>query len=340
MPLFASSLELAAHSVLLQPRRFLAALTATVAVVASAEAVQAIAPGDNAASLSMIYGGLVAFNLLLFFPPGTLTQPPLRLVGALAVNLVPLPLAPFLYGISPSLADAALIVAAGVSVLVRPFGAPFNGLALLLALNLLIPLVMGGAAALTPLGAVASVSGTVFAAVADAIVVLLLRTRAPDLERRLLRSELAGFLTDLSRLWRSGEIWPAPRLDARIALVRTLREELAPAIQGGVVALPADAMLEGVVRCAVGLRAEKARLSVAAETAIGRSLEALAEAARMDRPDAAARAIQGLREVALRPPVPGEPDPPARVLGLTLLLSDLAAAALPGSDAVKPPVLR
>ena len=86
-------------------------------------------------------------------------------------------------------------------MLARPLGAPLNGLALLVALNLLIPLVLGGASSLEPLGARAAVSGTIFAAAADAVAVLLLHARAPGFERRRLRMETAGLLVDLSLYW-------------------------------------------------------------------------------------------------------------------------------------------
>ena len=68
-----SRLGAAARSLLVQPRRFLGALTCTVAVVASAATMLALAPPGDASMLASIYGGLVAFNLLLFFPPGVLT---------------------------------------------------------------------------------------------------------------------------------------------------------------------------------------------------------------------------------------------------------------------------
>ena len=303
-------------------------------MVASAITVQALAPPGNAPMLAAIYGGLVAFNLLLFFPPGVLTGHWLRITAALLANVVPLPLAPLLYHVSPVLADAALVLAAGVSVLARPLGAPLNGFVLLVALNLLIPLVFGGALSFVPLGALAAVSGTIFAAIADAVAALLLRARAPGFERRLLRLELAGFLADLSQLWRSGELWPQPRLAARIARVRLLRDEVAADVSGGAALLPPDAMLEDVGRCAAALRAQvgmmqAGAMSAATEAAVTTSLAALADAARADRADRAHQAVEAMRQAALRRPGPGEPEPPPRILGLALLLSDLIEVAMP-----------
>jgi hypothetical protein len=289
---------------------------------------QALAPPGDASMLASIYGGLVVFNLLLFFPPGVLTARPVRIGAALLANVVPLPLAPLLYHISPFLADAALLLAAGISVLARPLGAPLNGLALLIALNLLIPLVLGGAASLIPLGALAAVIGTIFAAAADAVAARLLRARTPEFERRLLRMETAGFLADLSQLWRSGKIWPQPRLSSRIAQMRMLRDEVVPSAPGDAARLPPDVMLEGVGRCAAALRARTDTMSAATEAAVTTSLGALADAVRADRPDSAHQAIEALRQSVLRRPGPDEPEPPARVLGLALLLSDLIEAAM------------
>ncbi len=314
---------------LIQPRRFLGALTCTAASVASAITVRALAPPGNAPTLAAIYGGLVAFNLLLFFPPGMLTGRPLRIVAALLATAVPLPLAPALYRISPVLADAALALAAGISVLARPLGPPRSGFALLVALNLLIPLVLGGAPSLIPLGVLAAVIGTIFAAVADAIAARLLRARTPGFEQRLLQIELAGFLADLLQLWRAGESWPQPRLSARIAQVRALRDEVALDTLAGAATPPLDAMLEGVGRCAARLRAQASTMPAAAEAAVTTSLAALADAVQADRPDSARQAIEAMRQAALHRPGPGEPELPARMLGLALLLSDLMEAAMP-----------
>ncbi len=279
--------------------------------------------------LPPILGGLVTFNLLLFFPPGTLTRYPLRVPAALFASLVPLPLAPLLYQTSPVLADAALTLAAGISVLTRPFGAPLNGLMLLVALNLLIPLVMGAAPALVPLGALAAATGTIFAAAADAIVTVLLRARAPGFERRLLQAELAGFLADLAHAWRDGPVWPDPRLSARVQRMRTLREEVATEEPTGAATVPPDAMLEGVERSAGTLRKEIGATSPSLEAAIARLLDALAAAAQAGSADAARQAVAAIRAIALRRPGPGEPEPPSRVLGLALLLSDLVEAGMP-----------
>ncbi len=323
-----SRLGAAARSLLLQPRRFLGALTCTVAVVASAATMLALAPPGDPPMLVSIYGGLVAFNLLLFFPPGVLSDHPLRIIAALLANVAPLPLAPLLYQVSPFLADAALLLAAAISVLARPLGAPLNGLALLVALNLLIPLVLGGAPSLIPLGALAAVSGTIFATAADAVAARLLRARAPAFERRLLRMETAGFLADLSQLWRSDQIWPQPRLSSRIARIRMLRDEVVPGAPGDTATLPPDVMLEGVNRCAAALRMQTDTMSAATEAAVTTALGALADAVRADRPDSAHQAVEALRQAALCRPGPDEPEAPARMLGLALLLSDLIEAAM------------
>ncbi len=214
-------------------------------------------------------------------------------------------------------------------MLARPLGAPLNGLALLVALNLLIPLVLGGAPSLVPLGARAAVSGTIFAAAADVVAVLLLHARTPGFERRLLRMETAGFLADLLQLWRSGQVWPQPRLSARIAGVRMLRDEVAPGAPGAAATLPSDVMLEDVGRCAAALRAQRDAMSAATEAAVTTALAALADAARADSVDSAHRAIEAMRRAALGRPGPGEPEPPARMLGLALLLSDLIEVVMP-----------
>lgn len=324
-----SHFGIATRSLLVRPRRLLGALTCTAAVVASAITVQALAPRGDAPMLAAIYGGLAAFNLLLFFPPGMLIARPPRIIAALLVMVVPLPLSPLLYHVSPILADAALAVAAGVSVLARPLGAPASGFALLVALNLLTPLVLGGAPSLVPLGALAAVSGTIFAIVADAASAALRRAPAPAFEQRLLRVELAGFLADLSQLWHSGQIWPQPRLSARIARVRSLRDEIGSVVAPvGAAGLPPDAILEDIARCAAALRT-RANVSAATDAAVATSLATLAEAARADRADSAHQAVEAMRRAALHRPGPGEPEPPARMLGLALVLSDLIEAALP-----------
>ncbi len=318
---------LAARLRLVQPRRFLGALVCTLAVMASASTVPALARFGNTAFLSAMFGGVVAFNLLLFFPPGTLTARPLRIIGALPASAVPFALAPLLYHVSPALADAALLLAAAVSVLVRPLGPPVAGFALLIALNLLIPLVMGAALSLAPLGALAGVSGTIFAVAADVITARLLRAMPPGFERRLLRNELAGFFAELLELRQSGGIWPQPDLSARIARVRLLRDEIAPAAAS---AMPVDALLEDVGRCAARLGKGTAAMSAESEAAVARALAALAEATRAGRAGGAQAAIEDLRRAALRRPGPDEPEPPpARMLGLALLLSDLVEAAMP-----------
>jgi uncharacterized membrane protein YgaE (UPF0421/DUF939 family) len=303
-----------------------------MAVAGSAATVRILAPPSGASLLALVYGGVIAFNLILFFPPGTLAQSPLRTGAALLANVLPLPLAPLLYAISPALADACLILAASISVLARPLGPPLNGFALLTALNLLIPLVLGGGLELVPLGALAGVSGTAFAVMADALVTGLLWPRTRDLERWALRRELAGFSKDLSRLWPSGKISDDPGLTARIALVRRLREEVAPATGQGAATLPADLLLEGVVRCATELRGGPGTLSEATDVAVKNSLTALAEAMRSNSAGKAYQAIETLRQTSLRRPEPGEPIPPARMLGLALLLSDLIGAAMPRGD--------
>jgi len=319
---------LAARSALAQPRRLGGALVYTAAVVVSAETVQALAPPGNSAMLAPIFGGLVAFNLLLFFPPGTLAGHPLRVAAALLAFLVPLPLSPLLYQWSPALADAALVLAAGLSVLARPLGTLLNGLALLIALNLLIPLVMGGAPALAPLGALAAVVGTLLAAGADWVVAALRRARAPGFERRLLQAELAAFLADLARAWREGRVSPDPRIAARVERVRALREEVAPDGVEGVATLPPDAMLEAVERGVGALREQAGVMSPRVEAAVTRLLDALAAAARAGSPDAARQALAAIRAVAVSPPEPGELEPPPRVFGLALLLSDLVEAGI------------
>ena len=319
---------LAARSALLQPRRLGGAVVYTAAVVVSAGTVQALAPAGNSAMLSAILGGLVAFNLLLFFPPGTLAGHPLRVAAALLVFLVPLPLSPLLYQRSPALADAALVLAAGLSVLARPLGTPLNGFTLLIALNLLVPLILGGAPALAPLGALAAVVGTLIAAGADWVVAALRRARAPGFERRLLQAELAAFLADLARAWREGWVWPELRIAARVERVRALREDVAPDGAEGGAALPPDAMLEAVERCVGALRGQAGAMSPRVEAAVTRLLHALAAAARAGSPDAARQALAAIRAVAVSPAEPGEPEPPPRVFGLALLLSDLVEAGI------------
>ncbi len=141
--------------------------------------------------------------------------------------------------------------------------------------------------------------------------------------------ELASFLADLLQLWRSGESWPQPCLSARIARVRMLRDEIAPGGLGGAALPPLDAMLEGVGRCVAALRVQAGAMPAAADATVAASLAALADAIRADKAGSAGQAVEAVRQAALRRPGPGEPEPPARMLGLALLLSDLIEAAIP-----------
>jgi hypothetical protein len=316
---------------LLQPRRFLTALSATAGVGLSAALVQVLAPAGEAPLLPAMMGGLVAFNLLLFFPPGQLYAPWTRPLAGLAVSALPLPLAPLLYAVSPALADAALIAAAGASVLMRPRGVPVAQLSLLLALNLLIPLVLGGDRALVALGALAGVVGAPCAAAADAVVARLLRTRSPGFERRLLRVELARFLATLLHAWRDGSGQPEAWVDPVAGRLRLLRAELAPDLPAGG-ALPPDAMLPSIAHCAEALRQDS--LTPEAAAAVAGALEAVAQALRADAAGAARAAIAALHEAALRPQ--GTVLPPARMLGLALMLGDLVEQSM--SPIAAPPV--
>jgi hypothetical protein len=160
-------------------------------------------------------------------------------------------------------------------------------------------------------------------------VTALRRARAPGFERRLLQAELAGFLAELARAWREGRVWPDPRLAARVERVRALREDVAPDGSEGAAALPPDAMLEDVERCVGALRGQAEAMSPRVEAAVTRLLDALATAARTGSPDAARQALAAIRAIAVSPPEPGEPEPPCRVLGLALLLSDLVEAGIP-----------
>jgi hypothetical protein len=118
---------------------------------------------------------------------------------------------------------------------------------------------------------------------------------------------------------------PDPSIAERIGRIRMLRQDMTSSPSAmPASALPPDAMLEGVERCAGALRSEKPGIPAEIGKKIGRALERLAKAARAEDLAAAHREIEDIRTLVAA----GGAGRSGRVLGLALLLSDLVDAGL------------
>ena len=127
----------------LHPARLIAALVATALVAAVAVIVAACAHSLGIAGfmLPAVIGGIAALNAPLFFPPGALVGHSNRALKLLLANVIPMPVAVWLFHTSPALAGIAVTIAASAAMLCRASGPIAAAIALLTALNFLIPLV-------------------------------------------------------------------------------------------------------------------------------------------------------------------------------------------------------
>lgn len=324
---------------LLHPVRMLTALVGTAAVLASSGIVSALAwrLGLPVHFVPAILGGLLAFNTLLFFPPGALAAHPRRLAAVLAANVLPMPLAVLLYRADPVLADAALLAATAASVWLRPRGEPAGLLALIVALNVLIALVLGAGAYLVPLAAGAGAVASLIAFAADRLAAWLLRRYAPVSGPALLAAALAALFADLAESWTANAAWPAGRFAAHARRVQALSADLLlapapaalPPLWQGTAALPRN-LVEALSRYAGELHRDRGRLPPRLDKAVTETLAKLAASARAGSPGAARAAVEELRAAACAQPagLEGVADA-SRLLGLALLLSDLLETGAP-----------
>ena len=315
----------------LRPIRLLGAIISAAVVLAAGTATSmlpGIAGGD--VLLAGVVGGLMAFNTLLFFPPCGLALHPARFPPVLVVNVAPIPVVVLLYRVNPILADCVLFALAPGTVLARGRDATWGALATIGAINVLLPLLFGGAPGLAGLGAQAGVIGTIAAFLADAIATSLLRLAGLRTGARIVHGELARFVSDLAAAWRSRAPWPRARLWRHAERLQVLVAELSLAAQAArrsppwpEESLPPAILLDAISRSTEVLHGTPDLPSEQREQ-IGSALDSLASARAFAE---AGPAVESLRGLALASGPARDKPATTEFLGVALLLSDLSAAS-------------
>jgi hypothetical protein len=318
------------------PSRILAALVATLAVLVSSTVVWVVSArfGPAVPLIPAIIGGLFAFNTLLFFPPTTLASNPRRFVPVLAANLLPVPVTTLLYHVSPILADVLLVAVVGLSVLARPARETIRVVALIVAINTIVALVLGAGIYLVPVGIVAGVFATPIAFLADGAAATLLHRYGATSERPLLLAALSAFLAELARAWHSDADWPTHRLQEQARRIQTVWSDFLlgglppPAPQG--IAFQSHGLVEAIAISAGELHRYRADMRPDVRQILETTLTVLADSASTASVEPARAAVQAL-EAAARQPPSGQDNVRvlSRLLSLALLLSDLFAAEQP-----------
>lgn len=323
----------------LHPARLLAAATGTAAVAAASIVTERLAAGFGVgdAALAEIVGGIITLNVLLFFPPGSLGRHPLRFLPVLAANILPLVATAWLARNHPLVVQALLAVCAGAAALARPFGALAAAGATTVVMNVLIALIVGSGADFPTIAAVAALAGCGFGFAADAVAMPVLGRLATAIERRLLAMSAAAFLEEAARRWNEPGGWNGTWYEADAVRFAATAEDLA--FGAGGPTPPMLCLLIGSIgRSAGRLTAWRDARRAALPATIGDAFAALATAIR--RGAAGEAVVQQLRAAGLALPRTGDAEDhaAANVLGLALLLSELAQNVLhPTPLAAAPP---
>ncbi|MGH7117491.1 MAG: FUSC family protein [Acetobacteraceae bacterium] len=322
---------------LLHPARLIAAAVGATAVAMAGIATPVLAArlGAGPPTLAMVLGGIIALNVLLFFPPGALGRHPGRFVLVLASNIVPLLAVVWLARHQPVLAQLLLVLCAGGAALARPFGPIPAAAATTIVMNLLLALLLGSAARFPEIATVAVVIGCLAGFAADALAQIPFGGMARLAERALLAGATASFLEQAAWHWsRAGE-WGGAWLEAEAKRLAALAADLAPSAES-----PAPALLHHLI----GAIGRVGRRLVANRDALGTTLsarigETFANLAAAVRGGSAGQPVLGqLRSDALaRPRISALSEKAAvDVLGLWLLLDELVQSVLLRSPVISP----
>ncbi|MGH7067224.1 MAG: FUSC family protein, partial [Acetobacteraceae bacterium] len=310
---------------LLHPARLIAALIGTAGVGVAGIATLALAGrlGAGPPNLAMVTGGIIALNLLLFFPPGELGRHPQRFFLLFAVNIIPLLLAVWLARHQQILVQLLLVACAGGAALARPFGALPQGIATTIVLNVLLALLLGSAADFPTIAAIAAVVGCVAGFAADALAELPFGGIGTLAERGLLRDAAASFLEQAARRWRQKADWNAAWFDADATRLAAVADDMA-LVPGRPMPLVLRDLIAAIGRTGGKLAALRDALGAPLPVTIGETFATLAQAIRQRT--AASFILERLRLAALAAPGrgPGADRAASEALGLWLLLGELA----------------
>ncbi|MGH7103181.1 MAG: FUSC family protein [Acetobacteraceae bacterium] len=320
-------LEATMNRLLLQihPARLIVALIGTASVGISGVVTLALAGrvGVGPPTLAMVLGGIIALNVLLFFPPGELGRHPQRFFLLFATNIVPLLLAVWLTRHEPILVQLLLIACAGGAALARPFGALPQGIATTIVLNVLLALLLGSAADFPTIAAIAAAIGCVAGFVADALASVPFGGIGKRAERALLTGATASFLEQAARRWREKDGWRGSWFEADATRLAMAADDIA-LVPGSPMPFVLQHLIEAIGRAGGRLAALRDALGASLLVAIGETLAMLAEAIRQRT--AVTGILERLRSAALAAPGRGQGADRAasEALGLWLLLGELA----------------
>ncbi|MGH7158676.1 MAG: FUSC family protein [Acetobacteraceae bacterium] len=335
-------LDVAMNRLLLQihPARLVVALIGTASVGISGVVTLALAGriGIGPPTLAMVLGGIIALNVLLFFPPGELGRRPERFFLLFAANIVPLLLAVWLARHEQILVQLLLIACAGGAALARPFGALPQGVATTIVLNVLLALLLGSAAGFPTIAAIAAAIGCVAGLAADWLASVPFGGIGKRAERALLIGATASFLEQAARRWREKDAWRGNWFEADATRLAMAADDMA-LVPGSPMPLVLKHLIEAIGRAGSRLGALRDALGASLAAAIGETLAMLAEAIRQRTP--VTGNLERLRSAALAAPGrgPGADRAASEALGLWLLLGELAhhVADPAGSPPLIPP---
>ncbi len=316
---------------LLHPARLIAAAIGAAGVAAAAIATATLAArlGVGPPILATVLGGVLALNVLLFFPPGELGRHPKRFFPVLAANIAPLLVAIWLARHQPILVQLLLVACAGGAALARPFGALPTATATTIVINVLLALLLGSAASFPTIACLAATIGCLAGFAADALAQIPFGGIGKLADRALLAAVTASFLKEAARHWNEAGQWTATWFEPAAVRLSALANDMAPDA-----ASPAPLLLRHLVSAIgrLGLRLEASRDALGTNlcTTIGETFANLAAAVR--RHSAGQETLERLRSAALAAPRVNELADRAavQVLGLWLLLGELVqGVALP-----------
>ena len=320
----------------LHPARLCAALLATAFVAAVAATVTACAYylGVTSLMLPAVIGGITAVNAVLFLPPYALAGHSKRALTLLLVSVIPMPLATWLFHVSPPLAGAAVTITAAGAMLVRASGPIAAALAMMTALNMLIPLVIGAEPILYLLTPIAGVIATAGAVVTDHIAVWLDRRFVGRADQKLLAETAATFLQELSRKLQDPASLSAAWISQHEGRVRAVMADLTMARPPGQLgpARAADYFVVGIARSAAALQGSASAPPSPLLHAACTATDGVAHALRGASVEDGVRHAATLIDRARSPMAEGDTDQAPQALGLAVLLRDFVHAVLDPID--------
>ena len=314
---------------LLHPARVIAAATGTAAVAAAGMATAALAArfGAGPPTLAMLLGGIIALNVLLFFPPDGLGRHWVRFFPVLAVNIVPLLAAAWLARHQPILVQVLLVACAGGAALARPYGPLPTAAATTIVMNALLALLIGSGAGFPIIAAFAAPIGCLAGFAADALTHVPFGGIVQLAERALLSSATASFLEEAARHWKNAGEWSAAWFEADAARCAALANDMALGTAGATPLLLRP-LIRGIGRVGRRLETNRGAVGAALGATIGETFANLATAVR--RRSAGPEVLERLRAAALAAPRVSEAADQAavQVLGLWLLLGELVQSVV------------